>query len=418
MNTEDTIQAHFSSQDVALGDISIPVEGVENGDDWVLVRPQADGLNGYVLTVKVKVMERAPSDWFSVGIGALSHLPWYLKAEDLYALTKHVLQQYKISTSYPVTELCHLIDNASVVIATNVLSVRVEEGFSIIREIDELLEKVFASSDEKVDSGLVQLARSLQRLRRSVTRKVEGLSDATHTQMTALKVKASKVGHEAQEKYQTTVHSAYDWAMERTENTSQWVRTEKDEIVERISGLTVRGQAVVSDATARITAGPKDIVTKVTDGVNSRLAEATESLKGLPEKAHPYVVGAVEASQPYINSAVETATPYVQSMREKTAPVTAPVEEWLHDTKEVVEKKYPVVATATEKATLVLDQVVGYCTDEKYFSKQQEESVGAGENEQPEQQEEVLQEQVVSDDVDVQQEQAGAQVTPAEPLLA
>jgi hypothetical protein len=151
VNADDMIQARFSSETSQLGGMNIPVATLDaSADDWVLVKPQEEGAIGYVLTVKVSVMERAPKNWFDVGITALGHLPWYLKAEDLYHLTKHVLKEYNISTSRPATELCSLIDHATFVVSNNVLSVRVEEGFSVMGQIDDLLERVFAASDQKV----------------------------------------------------------------------------------------------------------------------------------------------------------------------------------------------------------------------------------------------------------------------------
>ena len=365
VNADDVVQCHFSSETSHLGDMSISMADIDTSDDWVLVRPQDGTVSGYVLTVKVKLMERAPSDWFSIGITALNHLPWYFKAEDLYALTKHILKEYNISTSRPVTELCSLIDNASVVLATNVLSVRVEEGFSVIHELDDLLEKVFAASDQKVDSGLVQLARSLQRLRRTVTRRVESLSEGTRQQMTALQGRVAEAGDRAQGRCRSTVHTAYFWAVERTEQTSQWVRSEREGLVSALNGLTVRGQAVVSDTTARLAQAPREVAERVRGDVHSRIAEVTQRVQELPQKVHPYVVGVVEASQPYLASAMHTAGPYVQSLRERAGPV----EEWLQETKGAVEKKYPAVASASEQAAQLLGEVGRYCTDGQYFEQ-------------------------------------------------
>lgn len=374
VNAEDTIHARFSSESSQLGDITIPVWTLESSnDDWVLVKPQEGDASGYVLTVTVTVMERAPKNWFDTGIAALEHIPWYLKAEDLYHLTKHVLKEYNISTSRPVTELSKLIDRATFVVSNNLLSLRVEEGFSVIGQIDDLLERVFAASDQKVDASLLELARSLQRLRRAVSRRVEGLSEATNQQLEVLQGKAAEVSDVAQERYHSTLHNAYHWAVERTEQTSQYLRAEQDGIVNRLNGITVRGQEVFSNATGRLSAAPQEAIAKVRGGVESRLAEAKGNLEHLPERVHPYVVGAVEASQPYISSALETAGPYVQSLREKAAPV----EEWLQGTKEAVEKKYPAVASASQQASSVLEKVVEYCTDDKYYTSPDQQIVNS-----------------------------------------
>jgi hypothetical protein len=193
---------------------------------------------------------------------------------------------------------------------------------------------------------------------------VEGLSEATQQQLTVLQGKTD----EAQEHYHSTVHNAYHWAVERADETSQYLRAEQDGIVGRLNGLTVRGQEVISGATERLSAAPQEAIAKVRTGVEGRIAEARDNLERLPERAHPYVVGAVEASQPYIASALETAGPYVQTLREKAAPV----EEWLHGTKDAVEKKYPAVATASQQTTAALEKVVDYCTDGQYYAREQQ----------------------------------------------
>jgi hypothetical protein len=100
---------------------------------------------------------------------------------------------------------------------------------------------------------------------------------------------------------------------------------------------------------------------RVVNSVTDQVTGYQRTLYGLPAYAHPYVVGAVGASQPYITGALETAAPYIQTIREKT-----PVDTWIHDTKDVLERN-AAVAPYVAAATHAIEEVKNYCTNEQYF---------------------------------------------------
>lgn len=100
---------------------------------------------------------------------------------------------------------------------------------------------------------------------------------------------------------------------------------------------------------------------RVYNRVTEQVTAYQRSLFGLPAYAHPYVIGAVGATQPYIAGALETAAPFIQTLREKT-----PVDTWIHDTKDVLERN-AAVGPYVVAATNALEEVKNYCTNEQYF---------------------------------------------------
>jgi hypothetical protein len=159
------------------------------------------------------------------------------------------------------------------------------------------------------------------------------------------------------------IDSAYIWAVEATEQTTNRVKVD---IAERLRSLRDAGRAVLAALQSRV-------YNRVTDQVTAY----QRSLFDLPAYAHPYVIGAVGATQPYIAGALETAAPFIQTLREKT-----PVDTWINDTKDVshsqslavlsadtpqVLERNAAVAPYVVAATNALEEVKNYCTNEQYF---------------------------------------------------
>jgi len=188
---EDTLELSFTNAEVELGHLSIPFSEIGTTENWRLANDDVEF--GFALSIDVSIVERVPKNWFDAGIDLLSApRPWYFKGEDLYNLIKHVLDHYKISTSTPVIEICRAIDFASMTVARNLLSVRLDEGFSIVAQLDDLLESVLTATDKSVDSKLIQLARSIQQLRKAVTRRLHELSFFTQEKLYILRTQAAE----------------------------------------------------------------------------------------------------------------------------------------------------------------------------------------------------------------------------------
>jgi len=348
MNEEDTLELSFTNGEVELGHLSIPSSQIGATENW---RIENDAIeSGFSLSIDISVAERVPKNWFDAGIDLLSApRPWYFKGEDLYSLIKHVLEQYKISTSTPVIEICRAVDFASMTVARNLLSVRLDEGFSIVAQLDDLLESVLSASDKFVDSKLIQLARSIQQLRKVVTRRLHEISFFTQEKLYLLRTQAET----ASQGY-GTLDSTYVWALEKTEETKNRV---KNDILDRIRSLRDAGRSAIA-------AVQSQIYNRLVDNVTG----AQRSLFDIPVLAHPYILGAVGATQPYVQGALATAAPLIQTIREKT-----PVDNWINETKDALEKN-ATVGPLVVAATQVLVEVKSYCTDEQYFDHTQQET--------------------------------------------
>jgi hypothetical protein len=330
----DAIDLLFTSGDQVLAQLTIQDLATK---EWTLTPT-----DGSSLALVVTPITRAPRDWFDAGLELLtSPRPWYFKAEDIYNLTKYILEQYKVSTSRPVIEIIRAIDFASFSVAKNLLSVRLDEGFSLVSSIDDLLESLLSSTDKTVDAKLLQVALSLQKLRKAVTCRLQELSFFTQEKLYLLRAQANSA------RGLGNIDSAYIWAVEATEQTTNRVKVD---IAERLRSLRDAGRAVLAALQSRV-------YNRVTDQVTAY----QRSLFDLPAYAHPYVIGAVGATQPYIAGALETAAPFIQTLREKT-----PVDTWINDTKDVLERN-AAVAPYVVAATNALEEVKNYCTNEQYF---------------------------------------------------
>jgi len=263
-------------------------------------------------------------------------------------LIKHVLDEYKISSARPVIEMIRAVDFASLTVAKNLLSVRLDEGFSIVSKIDDLLESLLTTTDKTVDAKLLQLALSLQQLRKAVTRRLQELSFFTQEKLYLLRTQTNS----ALQNY-ANIDSAYVWAVEKTGEATNVIKTD---IIGRIHSLRDAGRAILAAIQSQISAR-----------VTNQVTEYQRTLYGLPAFAHPYVVGAVGATQPYLDGALETAAPLIQTIRDKT-----PVETWIAGTKDVLERN-ATVGPYVVAATNALEEVKNYCTDQQYFEHSREE---------------------------------------------
>lgn len=184
-NVGDVIDVVFTNGDEELGHLTIPLTDITTKDQWTVTT--SDGSN---LFIGVATIERIPKNWFDTSVELLTApRPWYFKAEDLYNLMKYILEQYQITTSRPFVEIIHAIDYATYTVARNLLSVRLDEGFSLISKIDDLLESLLTTTDKTVDAKLLQLALSLQQLRKVVTRRLQEISFFTQEKLYLLRVR-------------------------------------------------------------------------------------------------------------------------------------------------------------------------------------------------------------------------------------
>ena len=119
----EVLDIKFTHSENELGSLQIPVEDLYIKDKWTLTTSNS------TLSIGITIVERVPKNWIDKGLEILSSpRPWYFKAEDIYSLIKHILDEYKVSSSYPVVEFCRLVDYASLTVGKNLLSLRLDEG--------------------------------------------------------------------------------------------------------------------------------------------------------------------------------------------------------------------------------------------------------------------------------------------------
>lgn len=397
--------------DVAMADIVN-----EEKSEWKLEKEQ------YKITLVITPVDKAPSDWFDRGISMLSSgdKPWYFTAEDLYKCTKDMMQRIseKISSHSPIpseylNELSQKLDFVTNKVAEKLLVVQLEEGFSFVAKIDELLEKLLGDTDEQIDAYRLKLALKLQELRKKMTLHLNELSKSLAEKKEHYRSQAEEAYSKNKDALEKTVATAYTWASDKSAETSNWfAQAENEAIVNKIDALRLSGKDLLEQTRTRAkeardqvvgsALGTRDkvvnsvmetrdqLVDKMTDtrdqvvnSVQDKWSAADEALRvQLPAVAHPYVVQAVSKSQPYVESAVNTASPYVQSVRDQAA--IKKLEGWVTDKKkdelmELLEKNKDtragsIVSALLDQASQVITEVSDYCLNEDYFSRNKEES--------------------------------------------
>jgi hypothetical protein len=375
-------------------DISIKDIVEKKKTEWMLLKEQ------YKITLIITPAEHAPADWFETGISFLSNedKPWYLTTEDLYKCTKDLMAKLTATLSdkvgLPATywdEMLQKLDFVTSKVGEKLLHIQLEEGFSFVAKIDELLEQVLSSTDDHVDEYRIQLALKLQQLRRNVTLHLHDLSQSltSKVELYRSKVEGSVASNKAA--LDKSVATAYTWAADKSTDTSNWLaQAEHQEIVNKMDALRVTGRDVLEQTQSRVRDTCDEVVSRVTGtrdqvvgSVQSRLSAADEALRvQLPEVAHPYVLHAVRTTKPLVHSAVTTATPYIQSVRDRESVKN--LESWVMDKKKdellrLLEENKDTPAGSLVSALLfqasqVITEVSDYCLQDDYFvrNKQQE----------------------------------------------
>ena len=374
--------------------------------EWMLLKDQ------YKITIVITLVEQAPSDWFDTGVSVLSQeqKPWYLTAEDLYKCTKDLMakltSQVTAKVSIPpayLDDLLQKLDFVTAKVAENLLHIQLEEGFSFVAKIDELLEQVLSSTDEHVDEYRLKLALKLQQLRKNVTVHLQEISHTLTTKSKLYRAQVEGAVSSNKAAVEKSVATAYTWAADTSASTSDWLaQAEHTAIINKIDALRLSGKEILDQTQSRVLETRDQVLSKVTDtrdqvlstvndtrdqvrtSVTTKLSAADEALRvQLPTVAHPYVVHAVATSQPYVTTAVNTATPYIQSVRDQES--VKKLESWVMDKKKdelltLLEKNKDtpagsMISALLSQASQVITEVSDYCLNEDYFDRNQEQPV-------------------------------------------
>ena len=383
--------------DISMTDI---VEKLKS--EWKL---EKDRFN---LTIDITNLDSAPEDWFDKGIAVLSQggKPWYLTAEDIYRCTKELMTTFtekvaahvSIPASYWL-EMNQKLDFVTSKVAEKLLHIQLEEGFSLVAKIDELLEQVLSSADDHVDDYRLKLALKLQQLRRGVTLHLQELSINLNSKTALYRAQFEGAVASNKDALDKSVATAYTWASDKSSSASNWLaQAEQTTVINKIDALRLSGKEIleqtqdrvletrdkvvntVTDTCDQIVNSVDDTRNKVVDSVQTKFNAADEALRvKLPVVAHPYVFQAVSVSQPYVETAVNKATPYVQSVRDTES--MQKLEKWINDKKKdefmtLLEKNKDtpagsIVSGLLNQASRVITEVSEYCLNEDYFERDQ-----------------------------------------------
>jgi hypothetical protein len=187
---------------------------------------------GIQVKASLTVLERAPADWFETGLVALSEqaIPWYFKAEDLYDFIKYLINAIEIPKYLPsLNDICRYIDLITLKAFNKLLFINLDDGFSIISEIDSYLDHIFSTLDNRIDITRYNLAIHLQKLRKAITSIIQTLATTQRNTTADLKARISTL----QERNSSLLHilsDAIEWANLKTENATAWMNTEREGI--------------------------------------------------------------------------------------------------------------------------------------------------------------------------------------------
>lgn len=374
-------------EDSAVDYLDISVKDIieQQKSEWMLLKEQ------YKITIIITPLDEAPSDWFESGISILvqEEKPWYLTAEDLYKCTKDLMVkltgQVSVIPSAYLEDILEKLDFVTSKVAEKLLHIQLEEGFSFVAKIDELLEKVLSSTDEHVDQYRLQLALRLQQLRKSVTLHLQELSQTLASKTDMYRAQVEGVVTMAGEKKKAvdqSVATAYTWAADTSASTLHTARAEHTAIVNKIDALRLSGKEVLEQTQSRVIKTRDQVV----NSVQTKLTAADDALRvQLPAVAHPYILQAVDVSTPYVETAVSAATPYLQTVRDQDS--VKKLESWVMDKKKdelmtLLDKNKhtpagSMVSALLSQASRVITEVSDYCLNDDYFERnqQQEETV-------------------------------------------
>jgi len=216
--------------------------------------------------------------------------PWFLKAEELYLVSKKAIDDLKLNDYAAVQGAISLIDNSTSTLlktSDSVLktSLSSDEGFSIIKVIDETLvatQKLLHTADAGVDSFHAKLIESLKSFKEATKTRVQ----SAYSTLSVADAKAAAL-------------NAFEGAHKIAK--------------ERFPGPTETVEGLVKKATDS-TLSAKEYVT----------VTATNKIDEIKTATTAGVVHALEVSKPYITKAIEIGQPIVLPYVEKATPIVTP----------------------------------------------------------------------------------------------
>lgn len=303
--------------------------------------------------------------------------PWFLKSEDLYLLAKKALSDMKLGDYSVVKKAITIVDKSTEMLVGKFTSYTIEEGFSVLKVIDETLATYCPKADEAIDTTHSRFLEALT-----------GLKAATKTQIEAI---YSKLGVEEAKTYAVTMATgAYEIAKGKapaavetvekllikageakvatTEFFTSTYNAANDKFVATKEATTVFATNTYNAANEKLVA-TKDATIEfavATKDATIEFANAkVEQVKGVGahviNSAEPYGKVALDVSKPYVMKAVDISTPVVTPLVVSAAPYVTPYVEYAKKTM----KGNETVAPLYKSVEKIVGDVKEFYTTEK-----------------------------------------------------
>lgn len=258
------------------------------------------GKKAISLTLSTMVASRMSYDAFlekGLDYVKTAEKPWYFKGQDLYSVAKAVAGS--VGTKVPpkvgdvMVKATHVLDQATLSVLKRFTSMSIEDNFSVLEKLDELLALTAVKGDELVDDSRDQLVVSVRALKEAVMAQTERLVNASTNNMSKMLQK---------------------WQVLKLTATER-LNTVQDDVRTQASTLL------------------KDTRSKLSTEADRIIAQAEPVMKRAIAATHPYVQSVYGASQPYINDAMTVSEPFVQQAQPLVAPYLAKAMEFIEGNK-------------------------------------------------------------------------------------
>lgn len=235
------------------------------------------------------------------------------------------------------------IDKSTEAVVKNFTSVSIEEGFSVIKVIDEVLASNLPAADAAVDATHAKFVNALKSLKDATKLRIEGIY--------------SKLSVAEAKKYATTVfESAYNMAKEKAPRATETVETYAQKAVDVTTSTYSATEKYVAGTYESVNAKVNEAKLATYDAANMRYSQAKDVTAEVVASAQPYVTHALDVSKPYVLKAVEISSPFIATATPYMSPYVEHVKKTIEDNKMVG----PYFEVALTKANEVMEGAKSY----------------------------------------------------------
>jgi len=295
--------------------------------------------------------------------------PWYLKSEDLYLLAKKAISDMNLGDYTVIKKAITIVDKSTEMLVGKFTTYTVEEGFSVLKVIDEALATYCPKADVAVDATHSKFLDALKGLKAATKAQIEviysklsvneakayAISMANGTYALAkdkvpaavetvekLLAKAEEVKNTTTDYVKNTYTAAGEQISATKEATTVFLKNSYDTANEKFVNTKEATADFVKNTYA--TANEKLIATKdATVGfATAKVEQAKEVGSDVFRSAEPYGKAALDASKPYVMKAMDISTPVVAPIVDNAAPYVTPYVEYAKKTIEGNETVAPL----------------------------------------------------------------------------